>query len=54
MTEIRSPLDEKPNEDAKPVMGVLDERGTETAAKPGKRKTPPFVALWRALEAHFG
>jgi hypothetical protein len=31
VTEVRSPLDEKPIEDVEPAMGVLDERETGTA-----------------------
>ena len=34
VAEIRSPLDEKPNEDNDPVYGVLDERETQTTLGP--------------------
>ena len=51
--ETRSPLDEKPTEDAETSMRVLDEQETETAVWASKETTLPFVALWRALEAHF-
>jgi hypothetical protein len=38
VTEI--PFDEKPTEDAEPATGVLNERETETAVRPGKERHP--------------
>jgi hypothetical protein len=48
VTEIRSPLDEKPGDDAEPPTGVLDERKTGTPV--GGQEGAPllFVAFWRA------
>ena len=40
VTEVRNPFDEKPTEDAEPATGVLNERETETAVRPGKERHP--------------
>jgi hypothetical protein len=51
--EIRSPLDEKPTEDAEPAMGVLDERETYTATSPARQRKTPIRSPLASLRGAF-
>jgi hypothetical protein len=49
----QKPAQRKLAEDAERAAGVLDKRETETAVPARQRKTPSFVALWRASDDAF-